>query len=127
MKTFRAKTGPFAEQPFYEPAEIESICSDELRKLNLYPSDPARIRIDRFIEKRFGVQPKYEDLPAGLLGFTRFGTKGVEEIVDGMVLHELLHNLGFSDMDLQASLNVIDPINTDSISVELTKDCFPTN
>lgn len=81
MKTYRAKAGPFAEQPFYEPAEVEAICTDELQKLKLYPSDPAPIRIDRFIEKRFSVQPTYDDLPAGLLGFTRFGPKGVAEVV----------------------------------------------
>jgi hypothetical protein len=78
MKTFRSKTGPFAEQPFYEPSEVERICTDELQKVDLYPSDPAPIRIDRFIEKRFGVQPTF---PAGLLGFTRFGSKGVAEVV----------------------------------------------
>lgn len=81
MRTFRTNTGPFAEQPFYETAEIEAICVQELRKLNLYPAEPEPIRIDRFVEKRFGVQPEYEDLPAGLLGFTRFGAKGVEAIV----------------------------------------------
>jgi hypothetical protein len=81
MRTYRAKSGPFWEQPFYEPAEVESICLDELQKLNLYPQDPCPIRIDRFIEKRFGVTPSYEDLPEGLLGFTRFGAKGVQEIV----------------------------------------------
>jgi hypothetical protein len=88
MKTFRAKSGPFAEQPFYEPAEIESICLDELQKLELYPSDPSPIRIDRFVEKRFGVAPTYEDLPSGLLGFTRFGAKGVEEIVVAKALDD---------------------------------------
>lgn len=81
MKTFRSKTGPFSEQPFYEPSEVERICTEELQKVDLYPSDPAPIRIDRFIEKRFDVHPTYEDLPVGLLGFTRFGTKGVAEVV----------------------------------------------
>lgn len=81
MRTFRTSTGPFAEQPFYETAEIEAICVQELRKLNLYPAEPEPIRIDRFVEKRFGVRPEYEDLPTGLLGFTRFGAKGVEAIV----------------------------------------------
>ena len=81
MRTYRSKTGPFAEQPFYKPSEIESICTDELQKVNLYPSDPTPIRIDRFIEKRFGIQPSYEDLPHGLLGFTLFGEKGVDRIV----------------------------------------------
>jgi len=81
MKTFRAKSGPFAEQPFYVPAEIESICTDELQRVGLLPKTPSPVRIDRFIEKRFEVQPSYEDLPAGLLGFTHFGPKGVERVV----------------------------------------------
>ena len=88
MKTFRSKSGPFSEQPFYRPDEIESICVDELQKLSLLPSEPVPIRIDRFIEKRFKVQPSYEDLPGGLLGFTRFGTKGVEEIVVSKALDD---------------------------------------
>jgi hypothetical protein len=88
MRTYRSKTGPFAEQPFYEATEIELICTDELQKLNLYPADPAPVRIDRFIEKRFNIQPTYEDLPRGLLGFTRFGPKGVEEIVVARSLDE---------------------------------------
>jgi hypothetical protein len=87
MRTYRSKTGPFSEQPFYEPAEIESICTDELQKLGLYPSDPGPIRIDRFIEKRFGA-PAYEDLPTGLLGFTRFSTHGVEQIVVAKALDD---------------------------------------
>ncbi len=80
MRGYRARVGPFARQPYYKPGEIELICVDELRKLNLYPSAPSPVRIDRFVEKRF-VPPAYEDLPAGLLGFTRFGPNGVEEVV----------------------------------------------
>jgi len=81
MKSCRALKGPFAERPVYSLQEIEEICSDELRKVNLYPTAPQPVRIERFIEKRFGITPKYESLPDGLLGFTKFGPKGVEEIV----------------------------------------------
>lgn len=81
MKTFRASTGPFTEQPFFELAEIERICAEELRKVGLYPAEPGPVRIDRFIEKRFKILPTYDDLPTGLLGFTKFGASGVEEIV----------------------------------------------
>ena len=88
MRTFRSKSGPFTEQPFYEPAEIEKICAEELRKCNLYPLNPAPIRIDRFIEKHFGIQPTYADLPEGLLGYTEFGTGGVERIVVTKFLDE---------------------------------------
>ena len=81
MKTFRSKSGPFSERPHFEPREIDRICADELRKEGLYPNSPEAIRIDRFVEKRFGVVPLYEDLPEGVLGFTKFGKRGVEAIV----------------------------------------------
>ena len=81
MKTWRTRQGPFAERPVYTLQEIENICADELKKVNLYPNEPAPIRIERFIEKRFGTTPVYEELPEGVLGFTKFGPKGVEQIV----------------------------------------------
>lgn len=57
------------------------MCADELRKTGLYPSAPEPIRIDRFVEKRFGVTHTYRKLPDGVLGFTLFGPNGVKEIV----------------------------------------------
>jgi hypothetical protein len=81
MKTFRSKSGPFSERPHFEPSEIDRICADELRKEGLYPNLPEAIRIDRFVEKRFGVVPLYEDLPDGVLGYTKFTKNGVEAIV----------------------------------------------
>ncbi len=81
MRTYRTTTGPFTERPYYTLKEVEQICTDELRKVSLLPQDPEPVRIDRFIEKRFKVVPKYEDLPEGLLGCTEFGPKGVQEIV----------------------------------------------
>ncbi len=80
MRTYRS-SGPFPERPYFELEQIEYMCSDELRKLELYPADPSPIRIDRFVEKRFGVNISYEELPSGLLGFTEFGAKGVEAIM----------------------------------------------
>ena len=80
MRSYRASKGPFAERPVYSLQEIEDICTDELRKVKLYPDKPQPVRIERFIEKRFGVTPVYEDLPDGLLGYTKFGQKGVEKI-----------------------------------------------
>ncbi len=47
---------------------------------------PSAIRIERFIEKRFGVTPEYDDLPDGVLGYTRFGKNGVEAIVVAVAL-----------------------------------------
>lgn len=82
MKTIQGKKGPFKERPYYTQDEIEEICSSELKKTGLYPAEPGPVRIDRFIEKRFRVSPTYEEnLPEGVLAFTRFGPHGVQEIV----------------------------------------------
>jgi hypothetical protein len=88
MKNFRSTTGPFLERPFYEDREIETICTEALREVGLLPTRPEAVRIDRFIEKRFGVVPTYEDLPDGVLGLTRFGQKGVREVVVAKALDD---------------------------------------
>jgi len=80
MKNIRSKSGPTKQKPFFKSEEIEEICTSELKKFNLFPSKPEPIRIERFIEKKFGVTPIYVDVDPGILGFTKFGTKGVQEI-----------------------------------------------
>src|SRR5258707_5098332 len=79
MRVFHS--GPSSKQPYFTPSQIDNMCCDELRGLGLLPGSPEPIRIDRFIEKRFRVSPQYEDLPAGVLGFTRFGKNGVKAVV----------------------------------------------
>lgn len=89
MRTYRPKSGgKFVEQPFYKASDFESICGEALTSVELFPASPSPIRIDRFIEKRFEIQPSYATLPHGVLGFTRFGPKGVEEIVISQVFDE---------------------------------------
>ena len=88
MRNFRANAGPFTEKPFFRQKDFERICEDELKQNGLFPTEPAPVRIDRFVEKRFKIQPSYEDLPGGLLGFTRFSSEGVEEIVVSKALDD---------------------------------------
>jgi hypothetical protein len=80
MKTFKSTRGPFSDQPFYTESDFESICSDELSKLDFMPSQPQPIRIDRFVERRF-IAPTYEDLGEGILGLSKFSVEGVLEII----------------------------------------------
>ena len=80
--------GGFLEKPYFKEGDFDRICRDALQKHGLFPSEPAPVRIDRFIEKHFNVVPTYENLPTGLLGFTLFGSKGVEEIVVSKALDE---------------------------------------
>jgi hypothetical protein len=80
MKTVPASKGPFPKRPYYTDDDIEQICSDALAETNLLPGEPSKVRIDRFIEKKFDVRIIFESLPANVLGFTVFGPKGVEAI-----------------------------------------------
>jgi hypothetical protein len=79
MKPFRP--GHAYKAPYFTPSQIDIMCCDELHGVDLLPSSPEPVRIDRFIEKRFNVYPQYEDLPNGVLGFTRFGKNGVTAVV----------------------------------------------
>jgi hypothetical protein len=78
MKPYGSRS---SRQPYFSAAQIDGMCIDELCKQGLYPSSPQAIRIDRFVEKRFDVTPQYEQLPDGVLGFTRFSKDGVDGIV----------------------------------------------
>lgn len=80
MRTYRASTGPFSEGVYYSDDEVERICSDALRDSGFMPDEPGKVRIDRFVEKRFGAPIIYEPLDAGVLGFTAFGSTGIESV-----------------------------------------------
>lgn len=82
------KSGTDAKRLYFAAEDFERICQEALQQVQLLPVDPSPVRIDRFVEKRFRVQPSYEDLPAGVLGFTLFGPSGVEEIVVSRALDE---------------------------------------
>jgi hypothetical protein len=88
MKTFRSKRGPFAERPYLEESEIERTCMTELIALDLLPKEPRPVRIDRYVEKRFGVTIQYDDLGSGVLGYTQFGKSGVKAVVVSRALDE---------------------------------------
>jgi hypothetical protein len=81
MKTYRATSGPLPERVYYPDADIENICSEELQKVGLLPTRPEPVRIERFIEKRFNIVPSYDDLPDGVLGLSKFGARGAEEVI----------------------------------------------
>ena len=64
---------PFGKKrPFYSSEQIEQVCSEELASVGLLPNVPGAIRIDRFIEKKFGITPEYEELPQRSFGLHSF-------------------------------------------------------
>ncbi len=88
MRLSRARSGPFVERIYLKDDEIESMATNELRGVGLLPTEPSPIRVDRFIEKRFAIVPRFEELPPSLLGFTRFGPAGPTEVVVARALSE---------------------------------------
>jgi hypothetical protein len=75
MKTRRSASG--ITRPFFSETEVEHMCEDALREFGYYPAAPQRVNIDRFIEKRFKLSPRFEDMPVGVLGFSTFGPNGM--------------------------------------------------
>ena len=81
MRKYPSKSGPFEEALYFDQDEIDEICRKALESVDLYPERPGPVRIERFLEKKFGLSPEYDALPEGVLGFTKFGPSGPERIV----------------------------------------------
>jgi hypothetical protein len=76
MRQRRSLRGPFEEQFFFEPDEIDEMCQEALKKSGYLPSSPQPIKIERFIEKHFQCLVGYDELPTGILGCTQFNSNG---------------------------------------------------
>ena len=61
MKAIGPQSGQFATRPYYQLPEIERICGDALKRVDLMPDSPAAIRIERFVEKYFRLTPRYKN------------------------------------------------------------------
>jgi len=77
-----------ARRLYFTSGEIEKLCEEALLGVNLIPGTPSPVRVDRFLEKKFGISAEYEELPPGVLGFTRFGSDGADSVVVSRSLDE---------------------------------------
>lgn len=78
---YRASASGFRKLPYFRDEEFETIAEEALRSTGFMPAVPAPVRIDRFVEERFGIALRYEDLPTGVLGATVFSSKGVAAVL----------------------------------------------
>jgi hypothetical protein len=76
MKERRDLASPFGVTLWFEPGEIDDICSDALSARGCFPATPAAVEIETFIEKQFGCSVEYLDLGTTVLGFTQFSENG---------------------------------------------------
>jgi hypothetical protein len=75
-------SGPFPFQLYFEDlGEIDEICLEALKRQSLLPSEPAPVRIERFVEKEFKTALRYEDLGPDNLGCTIFNSSGAVEAI----------------------------------------------
>jgi len=82
VRKVRTPSGPFPFQLYFEDlGEIDEICLEALKRQSLLPSNPAPIRIERFIEKEFKTALRYEDLGPDNLGCTVFNSFGAVEAI----------------------------------------------
>jgi hypothetical protein len=90
VRKVKTPSGPFSFRLYFEDlGEIDEICLEALRTQSLLPSEPAPVRIDRFVEKQFKASLRYEDLGPEHLGCIVFNSSGaVEAIVVSRLLEE---------------------------------------
>jgi hypothetical protein len=82
MRKVPTPSGPLPFQLYFEDlGEIDEICLEALESQSLLPSEPAPIRIERFVEKQFKTPLRYEDLGPDNLGCTIFNSSGTVEAI----------------------------------------------
>src|SRR5208283_357786 len=82
MRKVPTPSGPFPFQLYFEDlGEIDEICLEALRRQSHLPSEPAPIRIERFVEKEFKTALRYEDLGPDNLGCTIFNSSGAVQAI----------------------------------------------
>src|SRR5262249_50121284 len=82
MRKIPTPSGLYPFQLYFEDlGEIDEICLEALKTQSLLPSNPAPIRIERFVEKQFKTALIYEDLGPGNLGCTVFNSSGAVEAI----------------------------------------------
>ncbi len=86
VRPFHHPGGRFKDRPFFTSRQIESICEEALRSVDLLPTIPSPVRIERFVEKRFNLCPDYAELPENVLGYTALGPDGPSRMVIARLL-----------------------------------------
>jgi hypothetical protein len=122
MSNVKNAAGPFCRRLYLHENRIEDACRTALSAVDLMPSSPGPIRIERFIFLHFGIEEEFEPLPEHIMGCAKFTRQGLKRIIinrelaeqDDMVskfrvrstlAHEAGHGLFHSDLFVE-KLNV---------------------
>jgi hypothetical protein len=72
--------GPFLRRFFIPEQKIEAIAKRSLEFLDLMPSSPGPVKIEKYCERRWKFTEDYRELETGVLGQAAFTENGVVEI-----------------------------------------------
>lgn len=88
MSSSSREAGPFRRRLFIPEDHLERICQEALASVDLLPSSPGPVRIDRFIFLHFGLEEEYEVLPDEVMGCAKFTRNGLARIIVNRKLAE---------------------------------------
>ena len=88
MSPVRNAAGPFCRRLYLHENRIEDVCRTALSAVDLMPSSPGPIRIDRFIFLRFGIEEEFKSLPEHIMGCAKFTRQGLKRIIINRQLAE---------------------------------------
>jgi hypothetical protein len=72
--------GPFLKSFFISDLQIETTAKLRLEELNLMPSVPGPVAVEKYCDRRWGFPEDYADLPPGVLGCAGFSEGGLASI-----------------------------------------------
>lgn len=72
MRHYRTPGSILTERTYYSRAEIEKMASDELRAAQCWPAKPEPIALERYLQRRHGLEPEITELDPGLMGSADF-------------------------------------------------------
>jgi hypothetical protein len=130
VRTYRARSGPFQQQLFFSPEEIDEMCLQALGD-RFTPKNLCPVRIDRFVEDYFKCPVVYAELPEGVLGCTAFNANGSikavvisstiedgaaasERRIRSTIAHEAGHCLMHPSLFMDSTSQQLFPSNTKS-------------
>jgi hypothetical protein len=88
MNPVRNAAGPFCRRLYLHENRIEDVCRTALSAVDLMPTSPGPIRIDRFIFLRFGIEEEFKSLPEHIMGCAKFTRQGLKRIIINRQLAE---------------------------------------
>jgi len=88
MSKVKNAAGPFCRRLYLHENCIEDACRTALSAVDLMPSSPGPIRIERFIFLHFGIEEEFESLPEHIMGCAKFTRQGLKRIIINRQLAE---------------------------------------